>query len=229
MKLNNQDLFSFYKSKGITHLYHANTVRTSRTFIEQDGLLSRGAVQDKGLIQTFQSSDAKDQEYDVWNDIFLDTEDLHVKFNRQNYYGPVLFKISMDFIKDLDMEIWVTKDNPINWKPYMSMDQKYFISVEELAEKWNMFQTQRKMTTIKNTSQPSLFDYLKEIIVDNPKVKNNHTGLVYFTEAKKSLNQSVEINQSIFGKLYERECKNCYCRSNYLYQVLLPEHNRLFL
>lgn len=229
MKLNNQDLFSLYQKKGITHLYHANTVRTSKTFIEQNGLLSRGAVENKELIQTVQSSDAIDKQYDVWNDIFLDTEDLHIKFNRQNHYGPVLFKFSVDFIKDLDVDIWVTKNNPIYWKPYMSMEQKYFISVEELDKKWNMFQSQRKMTTVKNTFQPLLFDYLEEIIVDNPKIKNNHTGIIYFSEAKKSLNQSVEINQSIKGKLKERECKNCYCCFNYRYQVLLTEHKKLFL
>ena len=56
MKINNTELHQLFTEKGIHFLFHANTVSTSRTFIEQGGLLSRGAIEQNGLMQTVQSS-----------------------------------------------------------------------------------------------------------------------------------------------------------------------------
>lgn len=47
--------------KEIKHLYHANTVMTACTFLENGGLLSRGYVEENGLRQTSQGSDSKDK------------------------------------------------------------------------------------------------------------------------------------------------------------------------
>ena len=98
MKLDNLELHNLYKQKDIHFLYHANSVATAITFIKQGGLLSRGAVESKGLYQTPQSSDAIDQVFNVWNDIFLDTIDLHGYFPRQNLYGPISFQFPIDFL-----------------------------------------------------------------------------------------------------------------------------------
>ncbi|MFP3595208.1 hypothetical protein [Chryseobacterium sp. SIMBA_029] len=115
MKLNNQELYDFFVEKEILALYHANTVGTTITYLQNDGLLSRGAVEDKGLFQTYQKTDAKDKIVDVWNDVFLDTNDLHTYFDRENRYGPILFELDLDLVKDESFEIWITKDNPIRW------------------------------------------------------------------------------------------------------------------
>src|SRR5690606_6072642 len=112
MKLDNYQLYKFLSEAGISKLYHANTVTTSISFIKADGLLSRGAIESSGLVQTPQKSDWIDKEYNVWNDIFLDTIDLHSYFNRQNYYGPVLFQLSAKFIIEEDYDISITKKNP---------------------------------------------------------------------------------------------------------------------
>lgn len=229
MRLNNKELFELLSEKGIHHLYHANTVRTSRTFIEQGGLLSRGAVESKGLEQTPQSSDEIDKIFDVWNDVFLDTVDLHTYFNRQNYYGPVLFKLTTVFLNELDIEIWVTKDNPINWNQEMTMEQKYFSSVAELRENWDSYARQRKMTTIKNNSEPILLNYVEEVIYDNPGVMNKETGLVFFNQGMADLKESLKVNPPFKNKFTTRTCSGCFCRSNYLHQHTILELNRLFL
>ena len=98
MKLNNLELHKFFQEKGITHLYHANTVTTSISFIQAGGLLSRGDVEKNDLLQTAQESDGVDKTFDVWNDIFLDTADLHKLFSRQNRYGPVLFVFDVNLL-----------------------------------------------------------------------------------------------------------------------------------
>lgn len=229
MKLNNKELYDLLIEKGIHHLYHANTVRTSRTYIEQGGLLSRGAVETKGLHQTRQSSDEIDKIFDVWNDVFLDTVDLHTYFNRQNYYGPVLFKLTTNFLSDMDLDVWVTKDNPINWNKETTSENKYFSSVAELKENWDAYARQRKMTTIKNNAEPILFDYVEEIIIDNPAVKNPTTDLVFFNQAITDLKESSKVNPPFKNKFSTRSCSGCFCRSNYLHQHTLSELNRLFL
>lgn len=55
--MTNRNIKHILLEKGVTHLYHANTVATACTFIENNGLLSRGAVDDLGLYQTSQATD----------------------------------------------------------------------------------------------------------------------------------------------------------------------------
>lgn len=80
MKISNLALHQILTDKGFTHFHHANTIATAITFIESKGLLSRGEVERRGLIQTKQASGEDDKTYDVWNDVFLDILDLHVFF-----------------------------------------------------------------------------------------------------------------------------------------------------
>ena len=135
MKLDPIEVLDLLKEKNIDFLFHANTVATACTFIEQGGLLSRGAVEDSGLLQTPQMSDELDKKYNVWNDIFFDSIDLHKKFKRQNYYGPVLFKFDVNILASPNMpELWITRDNPTRWNYKQTDSDRYFQSLEELEE-----------------------------------------------------------------------------------------------
>lgn len=147
MRLDNKELHRLFTNKGIFYLFHANTVATFITFIEQSGLMSRGNIEKMGLFQSIQSSDAIDKVHNVWNDIFADTVDIHGYFPRQNYYGPISMQFSIDFIVNESPEIWITKDNPINWSKNTIEQEKYFVSVEELERDWNLYERQRKMVT----------------------------------------------------------------------------------
>lgn len=228
MKLDNKELYALLIEKGIHYLHHANTVSTSITFISQEGLMSRGGIESNGLYQSEQSSDNDDKKYNVWNDIFLDCEDLHGYFPRQNFYGPVLFKFPVKLILKEDYNIWVTKDNPIYWNDKMTDSQKYFTSVSELREKWDLYQCQKKMITIRNVFEAISFEYLTEIIVDNPCV--SVSGVVLFKESIKGLNSAIAEKTYLIEKIKERCCsKTCYCRSNYLYRVSSQDLKRLFL
>ncbi|MEW6552246.1 MAG: hypothetical protein AB1389_08985 [Campylobacterota bacterium] len=228
MKLNNLELYELLKEKGIDTFFHANTLTTSLTYFENNGLMSRGLVESKGLHQTTQSSDDIDKKHDVWNDIFIDIVDLHGHFQRQNLYGPILFKFSIEFLKDDVFDIYVTKNNPIYWKDSDKEEDKYFQNVEELKTRWDEYSIHRKMFTIKNTSTPILFKYLKEILLDDPKVQIEKESIVFSEKLGEELKKVIDtgiISQNLFKW---RDCSSCFCKKNYLV-LPISELKRLFL
>jgi hypothetical protein len=232
MRLNNQELYDFFLEKEILVLYHANTVKTSITYFQQNGLISRGAVDTLGLLQTEQTSDEADQILNVWNDIFLDSTDLHTLFGRQNYYGPVLFELDINLIQNTDYDIWITKNNPIYWNVDSSNEERYFQNVEELRTEWDNYDIQKKMITIRNNSTPTLFDYVRKVIVDDPRVKiaDGKEGHIHlFNETFKLIKERIPNNHILKGKFITRKCDYCWCRDNYLKQVTPIELKRLFL
>ena len=228
MRLNNKDFLELLIEKGVTHLHHANTVATSITFIENNGLLSRGDVADNGLFQTEQASDEDDIRFDVWGDVFVDTVDLHGLFPRQNLYGPVLFKFNLEFLLNDDLHIWVTKNNPMFWTDNLAEEDKYFQSVDELKKRWYQFDTQRKMVTIRKPKKPILFQYLEEIIIDNPKVIING-NIRLKLESMNALYFATEKHPNLRRLIRDRECKYCFCTKNYLDDIPVAELARLFL
>lgn len=228
MKLNNEELYDLFQRKGVENLFHANTVSTSVTFIEQGGLLSRHYVEENGLYQTPQTSDDIDKLFDVFDDVFLDTTDLHKHFSRQNHYGPVLFKFNLDLILDAELDIWVTKDNPINWDRHSDLEDNYFHSVKELSDEWDAYDIQRKMFTIRKSGRPILFEYLESILLDNPKVLINE-DVSLRKESRKALKQALAGDKQLREILTWRECNHCFCQDNYLNQVRVPELVQKFL
>ncbi|MGN7359471.1 hypothetical protein ACTHPF_20480 [Paenibacillus sp. SAF-054] len=216
MELDNHDFYESLSKKGITHLYHANTVVTSCTFIQEGGLLSRGAVEARGLVQTPQSSDDDDKRFNVWNDIFVDSVDLHERFGRQNHYGPVLFKLSLELLKDSNLPpVWVTRDNPIYWKSHFDDEDKYFSSFDEFDESYSLG-NYREMITLRDTMDILPFDpYLEEIIIDNPKYIRN--GKNYGRHAKLAIRTALMNSGYDYSHVTvsTRKCGSCYCERNY--------------
>lgn len=227
MKIDNKKLHKFLMEKGIINFFHANTLSTALTFIKNNGLMSRGLVEEHNLYQSVQSSDEIDKRFDVWHDIFIDTIDLHGFFPRQNYYGPILFKFNIDFLLKDKYDIWITKNNPIYWKEDDLMKDKYFQNIDDLKENWDKFDRQKKMFTIKNISIPSLFENLEKIIIDDPNVKIMD-DIVLIDKVIEELKIVLESNNLLKGKFEIRTCTSCYCKSNYL-SLSIPELTKLFL
>ena len=229
MKLDNKELYDFFIEKNILVLYHANTVSTSLTYFQQNGLLSRGAVENLGLAQTYQTSDEADKILNVWNDVFLDSTDLHALFSRQNYYGPILFEFDIRLIQNENFEIWITKNNPIYWETNSTDDERYFVSVEELRNNWNNYERQKKMITIRNNSKPILFEYVRRVVVDDPRVEIKSENIHLFNDSVKKIREIVNDLHILKGKFIIRNCLNCWCRDNYLKQISVSDLKRLFL
>ena len=228
LKINNLGLHQFFAEKNITHFHHANSLSTAASFIRENGLLSRGYVEKKGLFQTEQSSDEIDKKYDVWDDVFIDTVDLHVHFGRKNLYGPVLFKFSIDLLLKNDIDIWITKNNPIYWNQYTTDEEKYFQGIEDVIQNWDNFDIQRRMVTIRKPRKPVLFESLVEIKLDNPKVEI-YNGITPFCEAKNILYDFTNSKPELRRLIVQRECGRCYCHDNYLNQMSTEQIARLFL
>ncbi len=226
--MDNKALYAFLKAKGVTYFFHANTVSTSFTFMVNNGLMSRGLVEKKGCFQTKQKSDEIDKKYDVWDDIFIDSLDLHGFFPRQNLYGPVAFQFNIEFLLEDSHDIWITKDNPIYWNEKLTMEEKYFQGIDDLTENWDNFDRQKKMFTIRKAHEPSLFKYLEKIILDDPGVTIPES-IHLLKEAVRSINEAVALNPLLKGKSEVRICQNCYCKDNYLDQVSVDELRSLFL
>lgn len=217
MKLNACELYNKLKDKGVFYLYHANTLTTSISCIYNGGLLSRGDMENRGLDMTQQDSDCIDKQYNVWNDVFLDTVDLHgyryTKSIRQNLYGPVLFKLKSELLIDPDFDnIWITTNNPVNWD---KDGNKYFNVVDEYITTMGI-ERQRKMITIRNIHRPIPFSkYLEQIMLDDPEIYLKEIGANVYDYAFNKLENAIkQVRLNI--NIKKHICSDdCYCVQNY--------------
>lgn len=162
--INGTELYDLLLENKVTNLYHANTLSTSITFLNEGKLLSREFVENNNLFQTPQDTDKKDKTLGIWNDLFLDTFDLTSKFNI-NCYGPITFVIKLEFIKDY--KILVTKNNPCYW----NTNRNYLRGIDDF-KKAKYPKSADHMITI-NNAQIELNDYLEKIIYYNTELKDS--------------------------------------------------------
>lgn len=200
-RIPSKEIFQILSKKGIKYLHHANTVSTSITFIENRALLSRQYVEINNLHQTSQKSDEEDKNYDVWDHVFVDGEDLHKRYRRANKYGPILFKLKLDLLTSpLIPYLHITKSNPWYWKKNTALDQKFYKSYEDIEKD---YLTRKKldsqiMFTIRNPEKNiKLNKFLHSIEVDKPKLiinerneGNMSLGDYTFNAIQDSLNQN---------------------------------------
>lgn len=197
--------------KGVTHLYHSNTVTTASTFIQRGGLLSRGAVEDLNCYQTPQYTDELDKTVDVYYDIFFDSVDIHNRSRNVNYYGPVLFIYSIGLLDTLPPDcVKITKDNPARWSPGMEESERYFLTPEELRNGYFCGNFSQHLT-IRHRKEPLAFDYLESIVIDDPGLKDSS----HFNNACVHLENLIETQINMIS-LEIRKCKPyCECENYY--------------
>lgn len=198
--------------KGVEYLYHVNTVVTSLTYINNGGLLSRGDVEDMGLLQSPQESDGLDKELDVFYDVFFDSVDIHERARHTNHYGVIAFEFSVDVLDKFDdCDILITKDNPIRWSSAGDYENNYFTNETDLYDyffKGNFAQH----ITIRKPCRPIQFDYLKTIIIETPYDMENET----FNIAVESIENALIDNGYNPNLLVLRKCSsNCNCKDEY--------------
>lgn len=169
MKLNAQKAWEILSDKGVEYLYHANSVMTACTYLSESALLSRGYVESHGLHQTPQSSDSIDKKYRIWNDVFLDTIDIHHRASRRNYYGPVLFVLDLDvLLHDPISTIWITRKNPTNWVPGETRSERYVSSIKKLRETFDPSDFGSMIVLREINGRLPFAGCLRRLIVDDP-------------------------------------------------------------
>lgn len=221
--MTNETIKTILIQKGINFLYHANSVATASTFLENGGLLSRGYVEENGLFQTPQETDERDKHVDVFYDIFFDSVDIHQRINNINYYGPVVFVYSINVIDMLEEgRLKITKNNPIYWDYNIREDEKYFLSETELMMDFQKGEF-RKHITIRHQKTPLSFVNLKKIIIDDPGIANTS----YFQSARSHLQDLIK-KHGINVPLDTRCCSpNCRCKATYYEN--LPKTRELYV
>lgn len=220
--MTNETIKHILLEKGVSQLYHANTVATACTFIENNGLLSRGAVDNLNLYQTSQMTDELDKDFDVFHDIFFDSVDIHQRSKRINNYGPVVFVYSTDVLDSLPADcIRITKDNPIYWNHSITDEDKYFSTEEELQHFYQRGNFNQHLT-LRHQTGPLPFDYLEKIIIDNPGVADRR----YFNDAYQHLQDLLD-KYAPEIPLEVRQCPtNCGCKDQYKSYKSIYIYNR---
>lgn len=213
------DIHSVLKQKGVTHLYHANSVETSVTFLEQGGLRSRGFVEAHGLKQTPQSSDGIDKAFGVWNFVFLDPADIHdqsCRIKAPNQYGPVLFVFGIDVLLKLPpgSDVLATKMNPCYWHKTMPDQERWFLTSEEVNKSVNPGEF-GKMLVIRTASGKIDFPNQKAtIILDDPNRQLSSNASAY-THALGRLGNA-GTRGKIQATITRRSCRpGCVCLPEY--------------
>jgi len=215
MEMKAEDLYEVLKTKGIDSLNHANSVLTSCQFLRSGALISRGTIEKKKWRQTQQKSDVLDKDFGIWNDIFVDSVDIHDRAKCANSYGPVLIKIDSSILKNGHVgNVWVTKSNPIYWD-HKSVEGRWFQSIDEFAKEF-IEETFCQMIVFRNYGDKlPIKKYVKEILLDNPvferKLKYDPYSLAYG-----ALRYSLEEGGIEGVPIQKRICKSsCTCTEDY--------------
>lgn len=167
MKLDGKIVFNMLTSKGVSHLYHANTVRTASSFAFAGGLLSREMIEINNFVQTEQYTDLSDKNFGIWNDIFLDTVDYHQRIKNRNKYGPVLFEMELNILLLDGVEVKVTRLNPSKWSDYNS--SCWYFDEDEEFDKYFRAGVFDYIVTLHNFSDTlTFYNFLSNILIDCP-------------------------------------------------------------
>lgn len=167
-------LLKIDQNKDNIFFYHANSVSTSIEFIKNKKIFSRDFGENSGFKQSEQSSDEVDRDFDIYNDIFFDNSDIAQRIT--SAYGPITFVLKPTTILDHDIEVKITKKNPVYWKE----NAEYFEGLGELAEKikepenYKFSYNHGYHTTLKNCPKITLTsENLEKIYIENDKnIKN---------------------------------------------------------
>ena len=217
--LQGSDIYQILKRIGVTHLYHANSVITSCTYLEQCGIVSRGFAEDHKLPQSAQPSDELDRKYGIWHTIFVPHLDIHDRQGQTkapNLYGPVLFVLDLDVLLGLPRgaELRVTKRSPAYWFDNEPDSARWFQNAEEVAQNFSPDDI-HKMLAIQIPSGKLDFPNRRaRIILDDPQ-RQLQSGVNAYTYAESRLRKAAA-QSKVEVSIERRKCQTgCICASKY--------------
>lgn len=213
MNFSSQSIYDILVEKGITHLYHANSLITSCHYLLHGSLLSRQKVDDLNYPQTSQYTDPMDKRYKIYNSIFLDSCDLHARMDKINDYGPVMFKINIDILNNSTTgNVRITKSNPSDWGASKNGD--WFKSLSDIEKKFEKFTFGQMLVFSYCNGVLPLGDFLETVIVDDPRIKYDKV-LDLYSYAAGALRYSGVIGPLNKVKVKKRNCSPCGCKYQY--------------
>jgi|APMI01.1.fsa_nt_gi hypothetical protein len=209
-----QEIYEVLVAKGVERIFHANSVKTSVSQLRLGGLASRQLVEHNRLSQTNQYTDFLDRRLGIWNDIFLDTVDIHSQISDRNKYGPVLFEFSVEVLRNLPAlsRVLITRSNPSKWQDEASEADCYFLSKFELDRGFRVGNFDHMLVVRTQSGIVPFADFLQRIILDEPKVINGESP--EYVTAKTVLLSEAETN-GIQVDIVRRNCASCSCIASY--------------
>lgn len=225
MELDAKQIRRVLQENGIRFLYHANTLVTPCSFLQEGALLSRSAVEKRHLDQTSQKSDPIDKKFRIWNDVFLDVVDIHVKASNRNVYGPILFLIDLKMLGTSVKSVWITKRNPVDWVARDKKAERFYSSVEEFRKSY--FHPSRPykgqdfgaMIMLRNVNGVlPLKGVLRKLVVDEPNTKFKTKGKIIQASdyAVKMLRTAAKVSGLKNIRIERRSCSaGCGCHADY--------------
>jgi hypothetical protein len=215
MDLSSKKVFDLLASKGIEKLYHANSVLTSCHFLRDAHLASRGTVNSLGIPQTPQYSDPLDRRFSVWFDVFTDTVDIHQRALRKNSYGPVLFVLDSEKLRnEVTGRIWVTKKNPTEWAS-LKGPERWFQSIDELEKDLVRGRFEQMIVFRHCGGRLPIRKALKEIILDDPSIHYTSSKIDFLSLAYGALTLAM-IQGNLDVPIKKRNCiAQCKCGNEY--------------
>ena len=219
MKLKAADVEDTLRKMGATALFHANTVATACTFLEEGQLLSRNRVEASRLIQTPQGSDSLDRKYRIWDSVFVDAVDIHARASRRNQYGPVLFILSLSALSRTPIDnVWITRSNPTNWHPGEARSARYFPSMKQFKAGYGLGDFGSMLILRDTDGALPLAGRLLRVILDDPGTPVSLPGLEFnvFPPALRALKNAAKIGGLKAISIEVRQCHDgCLCREEY--------------
>ena len=205
----------------------------------EGALLSRQYVESNKLNQTPQKSDSKDKLFDIWDNVFVDGTDLHTKYSRSNFYGPVLFRLKLELLLSPFLStIFVTKNNPIYWTSSSSLNSGYYSCIEDIHTDYltgRRIDSSIMFTFRSSNNKIGLRKYLHSIIIDKPYCNvRTRNGLI--TTAGDYCNQKIRDSLQMNGlgeiTIHQRHknVESCSCYKDYiqLYNLDKEEFKKRF-
>lgn len=209
-----QEMFDILVAHGVTMLYHANSVSTSLSQLRLGGLSSRERVEQSGLPQKSQITDDLDRKFGIWGDVFMDTVDIHARISDRNKYGPVMFVMRVELLRNLPAgsRALITRTNPSKWDEMMPDQQRYFMRASDLTSGLNLGDFDQ-MLVIRTASGIIPFGHhLQSIVLDEPRLQDGESP--EYNAAASALAAAANVNGVNVGVM-RRQCAPCKCYKSY--------------
>jgi len=203
------------KEKGVSSLYHANSVMASCAMLRNRCLLSPGSSDKLGLYHSAQTSAQLGRNFGIWDDVFTDSADVHGVTGNPNLRGPVLFELDVDLIKKTSTgRAWMTKSDPAAWQINLPHERRWFASANDLDHYFHRDNADYMAVFRHCAGKLPLVGHLKKIILDDPQHAVAE-GVDCFSMAYGALRLAMS-DGGIQVPIERRVCgTDCGCRKGY--------------
>ncbi len=215
MHLSPRALYNILSDAGVTKLHHANSIITASSFLRNGQLISRGSLERNKGLQSEQYTDSDDKRYSVWFDVFTDSVDIHKRAKRINKYGPVLFELDLEILKNGGTgKVWLSKLNPSKWSG-KSYSERWFTSKKDVEENFVYGRFDQMIIFRHCGGSLDIKNHLNKIILDDPNIHLTDRKVDLYSMAYGALKLSMS-EGGIDIPIEKRSChRNCTCEKYY--------------